>query len=250
MRVMSAPIVAPSTVVPDLPADLDAIVLKGLSRDRDQRFATTEEMAPRARGDLPPARPAEIGKWVGKTAGDALAVRAKRIAEIESQSSDLSTEVALGYSTALGSSARRSDSGHGSLGGGAGILARTNAQALRRRGAAGAIVVVAGIGVAFLFTRSTPGASTASAGSASAAASAPASPASPPSASHVPIASAVPAACRIAPPPSRAPVLPAPAAPRRPLPPRAAPSPPPGRIAILPTSSDQAGVKHFKKGCL
>jgi serine/threonine-protein kinase len=88
-RVLTDEIVPPSHKVPSVPTVLDAIVMKGLSRDPDRRYATAEEMARAIESVVVPARPAEVKKWVTDVAGKALAERAAHIAEIESQSSRL-----------------------------------------------------------------------------------------------------------------------------------------------------------------
>jgi serine/threonine-protein kinase len=88
-RVLTEEIAPPSQKVPTVPAALDAIVMKGLSRDPEQRYATAEDMARAIESVVVPARPAEVKKWVTAVAGKALAERAAHIAEIESQSSRL-----------------------------------------------------------------------------------------------------------------------------------------------------------------
>jgi serine/threonine-protein kinase len=83
-RVLEAPIVSPRTKFPDLPLALDVVVMKGLSRDPTQRYATAREMAvalEAAVGGLAPAR--EIGEWVASLAGETLAARAKLLESIE-----------------------------------------------------------------------------------------------------------------------------------------------------------------------
>jgi serine/threonine-protein kinase len=87
-KVLNGEIKPPSQCAPGLPASIDALVLKGLSRDRDQRFATAVDMA-RAieKLGIAIARPTEVGTWVNRIAGDALKQRAKRLAEIESTGS-------------------------------------------------------------------------------------------------------------------------------------------------------------------
>ncbi len=87
-KVLNGLIKPPSQCAPGLPASIDALVLKGLSRNRDQRFSTAIEMA-RAieKLNIALARPTEVGAWVNRIAGDALKQRAKRLAEIESTGS-------------------------------------------------------------------------------------------------------------------------------------------------------------------
>lgn len=73
----------PSHVAPELPALLDPIVLKGLARNRAERFATAREMARalEATGLLASAR--EVGDWVERIAHEELESRAARLAEVE-----------------------------------------------------------------------------------------------------------------------------------------------------------------------
>ncbi len=87
-RVLHGEIKAPSTCAPGLPQSIDALILCGLERDRDERFSTALDMA-RAieKLGLAIARPTEVGAWVNRIAGDALKQRAKRLAEIESTGS-------------------------------------------------------------------------------------------------------------------------------------------------------------------
>ncbi|MDB4933815.1 MAG: serine/threonine protein kinase, partial [Labilithrix sp.] len=85
-RVLHDDIEPPSVHVQDLPAAVDAIVMKGLSRDVSQRFATAHEMAIAIEASAALTRPAEIGAWVERTAGPTLRQRADRIVEIEAAS--------------------------------------------------------------------------------------------------------------------------------------------------------------------
>ncbi|HWZ89524.1 MAG TPA: serine/threonine-protein kinase [Polyangiaceae bacterium] len=73
----------PSSVAPELPELLDAIVLKGLARSREQRFATAREMARalEATGLMASAR--EVGDWVERIAREPLAERAARLSDVE-----------------------------------------------------------------------------------------------------------------------------------------------------------------------
>jgi len=73
----------PSLLVPELGPELDAILEKGLSRDPAQRYATAEEMARDIEACVPAVRPSEVGAWVQRIAGDALADRARVIAALE-----------------------------------------------------------------------------------------------------------------------------------------------------------------------
>ena len=85
-RVLNDPIVPPSLMVTGLPQMLDAIVMKALARDPEQRFATAREMANALESVGGMARPNEIGEWVEAVAAGVLHQRAERLAEIEGMS--------------------------------------------------------------------------------------------------------------------------------------------------------------------
>lgn len=76
----------PSKHAPNLPEDLDALVMKGLARDPAERFATAREMAESLMKLVPPAFPTEVGAWVEELARETLAQRRAILAEIESRS--------------------------------------------------------------------------------------------------------------------------------------------------------------------
>jgi serine/threonine-protein kinase len=80
---LDALVATPSQVAPELPKLLDAIVLKGLARNRQERYATAREMARALEetGLLASAR--EVGDWVERIAREPLAARAARLAEVE-----------------------------------------------------------------------------------------------------------------------------------------------------------------------
>jgi serine/threonine-protein kinase len=86
-NVLDKPIVAPSTFNADVPAAVDAVVLRGLSRHADLRFATARDMAVALEQACPPATAHEIGEWVEHEAGDAVRGRAALVADVESRSS-------------------------------------------------------------------------------------------------------------------------------------------------------------------
>jgi eukaryotic-like serine/threonine-protein kinase len=81
-----APIEPPSTVRPGIPASLDALVMRGLSRDPEARFATAEEMADALDEAAPPMPARKLGAWVRTLLGDAMSARARLVHEIESAS--------------------------------------------------------------------------------------------------------------------------------------------------------------------
>jgi len=77
----------PSSIVPDLPPGLDEIVMKGLSREADNRWSSAREMAAALEQALAPAPAREIGEWVHSIAGDALDWRQELVHRIESETS-------------------------------------------------------------------------------------------------------------------------------------------------------------------
>jgi serine/threonine-protein kinase len=83
----------PSTLNPDIPAALDALVLRGAARDVRKRFASAREMAIELETLVPPATPREVGEWVGRIAGERLRQRASNIATIEA--TDLANETSV-----------------------------------------------------------------------------------------------------------------------------------------------------------
>jgi serine/threonine-protein kinase len=84
---LDAVIRAPSEVLPELPKLLDPIVLKGLARNRADRFATAREMARALEATGLLASDREVGDWVERIAKEPLAARAERLLEVERGSS-------------------------------------------------------------------------------------------------------------------------------------------------------------------
>ena len=84
--VLSGDVPKPSARVSALPPALDAVVLRGLSRNVDDRYATAREMARAIEKAIPVARTSEVADWVESIAGSALMERARQIAVIESDS--------------------------------------------------------------------------------------------------------------------------------------------------------------------
>ena len=82
-RVLHGEVEAPSVHVPDLGSAVDSIVLRGLARDRTQRYPTAREMALAIEAAMPLAPPSRVGAWVESLAGEALTERLEQIAGIE-----------------------------------------------------------------------------------------------------------------------------------------------------------------------
>jgi serine/threonine-protein kinase len=94
-RVLHEPVVAPSQKRPEVPPELDELVLKGLSKDRALRFATAREMAFALEKIVPPASAGEVSLWVEEVARETLAKRAKQVDGIESSAASRSEVAAV-----------------------------------------------------------------------------------------------------------------------------------------------------------
>ena len=82
-RVRAGEIAPPSTLAPDVPAALDAIVMRALAKSPDDRFATANDMAMALEREVGIATPSEVGAWVAALAADVLASRARTLGSIE-----------------------------------------------------------------------------------------------------------------------------------------------------------------------
>lgn len=87
-RVLEAPLEPPSRHAPSLPAEVDAVVMKALARDREARFQTARDMAVAIEQALAPALQREVGEWVEATVGDALAQRGQALDRLQREASD------------------------------------------------------------------------------------------------------------------------------------------------------------------
>ncbi|HVY25794.1 MAG TPA: serine/threonine-protein kinase [Polyangiaceae bacterium] len=85
-RVLSCEIPTLSSLVPELPAQYDRILRRGLSRDPALRFGSAREMALELEAFSPPLRPSDIGAWVERIASDTLQFRSHLISKIERSS--------------------------------------------------------------------------------------------------------------------------------------------------------------------
>ncbi len=83
-QVVALDIASPRSVVPEVAPAIEAIVMRGLARDPDDRFASALVMAEALEKASPLASHSEVGEWVRRTARDELAERAAKVALIES----------------------------------------------------------------------------------------------------------------------------------------------------------------------
>ena len=84
-QIVNRAIPSPREVAPDVPEAVARVVLRGLERDRDRRFATAQEMAAaleEAVGLLPPR---EVGAWVERLARSRLEKRQQVLDDIEAE---------------------------------------------------------------------------------------------------------------------------------------------------------------------
>jgi serine/threonine-protein kinase len=86
--VLAHEIVPPSALVPELPESIDALVMRGLARDRDARFATARDMvlALERVGEL--ATSLEVGQLVERLAGSELSRRVDAVERVTSACTD------------------------------------------------------------------------------------------------------------------------------------------------------------------
>jgi serine/threonine-protein kinase len=82
-RVLHGELERPSAYVPDLSPAVDSIVMRGLARDRNDRYPTAREMALAIEAVMPLAPPSKVGAWVETLAGESIAERMEQIADIE-----------------------------------------------------------------------------------------------------------------------------------------------------------------------
>ena len=74
---------APSIAAPGSPPSLDAIVLRGLAHDPQERYGSAAEMADAIEGAERCAAPGTVAAWLRSVAGPSLAVRARMLAGLE-----------------------------------------------------------------------------------------------------------------------------------------------------------------------
>lgn len=80
-------ILPPSSLGIELPSGLEAVVMKGLAKNPDERFQTAQEMAKALEAAIPPASAWEVTEWVAHCAKEALARRDAQVQAIERNSS-------------------------------------------------------------------------------------------------------------------------------------------------------------------
>jgi serine/threonine-protein kinase len=94
-KLMAREISPPSTVNAQLSKGIDALVMRGLSREPSERFATAYEMARAVEEVIGVVTPSEVGHWVEAVAKDALHKRLRRVEALESVEIESVSEVCL-----------------------------------------------------------------------------------------------------------------------------------------------------------
>ncbi|MGO8995749.1 MAG: SUMF1/EgtB/PvdO family nonheme iron enzyme [Polyangiaceae bacterium] len=92
-KVSRAHVPRPTAMNEHAPRGIDAVVLKALAREPADRFATAREMAIALEACGKLATASEVGEWVERMAHDALAKRARAIADCESLSLPAAKEI-------------------------------------------------------------------------------------------------------------------------------------------------------------
>jgi eukaryotic-like serine/threonine-protein kinase len=100
-RVLHEVVVPPSELVPGISPALDAVVLRGLARDPNVRFATAAEMAQALEAACAPASMLQLSTWIRELVGPVLAARAERADSVEKTARDLPAPAFVGSSAAL-----------------------------------------------------------------------------------------------------------------------------------------------------
>lgn len=85
-KVLASEIPEPKSILSSVPSTMNAVVMKGLSRNPDQRYQTAREFAIALEGSVPLSTTRAVGEWVERLAHSELDRRAQMIAEIESTS--------------------------------------------------------------------------------------------------------------------------------------------------------------------
>ena len=90
-KVLVDDLAPPSKLARGVPATLDAVVLKALSRERSARFATARDMAVALEATCPIASTREVGEWVEALAKTTLQERARALSAVESYDMQIET---------------------------------------------------------------------------------------------------------------------------------------------------------------
>jgi len=81
--VLNQVVAAPSSETPDVSAALDRIVMRGLSRSADERFASAREMALALEREVGTVAQSQVSDWLQSLAGAELAARARLLQQMQ-----------------------------------------------------------------------------------------------------------------------------------------------------------------------
>ncbi len=82
-KILKEEVAKPSSIVPGLSPEVDALVLRALHKDPQQRYQTAQELALDVERYIALAAPAEVGGWMESVAGEILGKRARLLGDIE-----------------------------------------------------------------------------------------------------------------------------------------------------------------------
>jgi serine/threonine-protein kinase len=83
MKVLSTDPDPPSKYAPNVPPELEGLVMQGLKKNPQERTQTAREMARRLQKVVPVAPASDVAEWVQTMAGNVIGERARRVAIIE-----------------------------------------------------------------------------------------------------------------------------------------------------------------------
>jgi len=83
MKVLSTEPDPPSRYVPNVPPELEELVMQGLEKNPEERTPTARDMARRLQKVVPVAPASDVAEWVQTMAGNVIGERARRVAIIE-----------------------------------------------------------------------------------------------------------------------------------------------------------------------
>ncbi len=85
-RITQAPVAPPSSVRPEIPPEVDALVLRALTKSPKERFNTALEFATAIEATGRVGSALTIGAWVQRIAAQGLSERSQQVSEVESRS--------------------------------------------------------------------------------------------------------------------------------------------------------------------
>ena len=112
-QVLTGPVRPPSVLNREVSPDLDAVVLRGLAREMDGRYATARDMALAIEQVAPLATASEIGAWVKTTCQTTIEGRQQLISSVEAKTSSHNMQQAVDSLRSMTGSGARAAPGSG-----------------------------------------------------------------------------------------------------------------------------------------